>query len=263
MDNQNVLNGVSLQEASKIISKELIQKKLILLKMRDEFYNRRKQFESDYVAANDGDSSENAPLQSAMENLRSVTGDIASNEAVILGLEGIEDLDYLVGTFEFRDILEAYRMLHVVDKDNINAIYQINSGDGLVEVLNRLSIEELTAKLNEHFEYNQQNNSPTESNILLNKIKEFYTIRKKPPYNYCGLIVPYTTVRLKLHRKDQDDEIMTYKILPAGLSFLDIGVIAANSRVAQAILGKQKGDTVSIQHSSGKVILRYEILDIY
>ena len=56
---------------------------------------------------------------------------------------------------------------------------------------------------------------------------------------------------------------MTYKILPAGLSFLDIGVIAANSRVAQAILGKQKGDTVSIQHSSGKVILRYEILDIY
>lgn len=262
MDNQNILNGVSLEEASRIISQELIKKKVILLEMRKTYYENRKQYESDYVAANDGDSSENAPLEAAIQHLREVNGDIAINEAVIQSLEGIEDLEYLLGTYEFEDIIDTYKSINVVDRETINSIYNITSAESLADCVQKCSIDDLTSMLNQHVEYNQNNGNPSNSVILFNKIKDYYDVRRKPPYNYCGLIVPYTTVRLKLVR-GTEEEFMTYKILPAGLSFLDIGIIASDSRVAQAILGKQKGDIVSIQHSSGSVILKYEILDIY
>ena len=262
MDNQNVLNNVSLEEASRLISKELIGKKLELMETRDKYYKERKQYESDYVAANDGDSSENAPLEAAINNLKMITGDIAANEAVIQSLESIEDKEYLIGTFDFNDIEDAFNFLNNLDKKSILEIYQIESGDVFVNGIKNIEISELVEKLNKHFEYNQTTNS-SKSQLLFNKIKSYYDVLNKPKYNYCGLVVIYTTVRLRLSRGNSEPEVLTYKILPSGLSFLDIGAIAANSRVAQAVLGKQKGDVVTIQHSSGKMRLQYEILDIY
>ena len=79
-----------------------------------------------------------------------------------------------------------------------------------------------------------------------------------PAYNECGIVVPYTTVRLEMGGK-----VMTYRIYPEGVSFIDIGVMAANSRVARAILGKEKGQSVSIRHDSNNTLLEYKIVDIY
>ena len=262
MDIQEKLNNVPLKEASKLISMALIEKKRVLLETRANLYALRKQYEADYVAANDGDSSENAPLEAAIENLKMSTGNIASNEAVIQSLEGIEDVDYLVGTYEFDEIETAYAKLPSIDKETVNSIYQCPDNADFIGFIKTLSKEELGEHLESHNKYNEENGKPVKSSLLCSKIAAYYKVCCKPPYNYCTIVVPYSTVRLKLIQ-DKGSRIITYKILPNGLSFIDIGAIALNSRLAQAIIGKQAGNTVSIQHASSGKIIRYEILEIY
>ena len=73
----------------------------------------------------------------------------------------------------------------------------------------------------------------------------------------------FRSVRLEKKMYGVDSEELIIKIYPDGLSFLDIGIIASNSRVAQAILDKEVGDVVAIQHSSRKLRLEYTIKEIY
>ena len=62
MNNQNDLNGVSLHQAAEMISNALIVEKSNLERIKVELQAEKKKYEEDYVTANDGDSSENAPL---------------------------------------------------------------------------------------------------------------------------------------------------------------------------------------------------------
>lgn len=77
-------------------------------------------------------------------------------------------------------------------------------------------------------------------------------------YNSVGIVVMYSTVRLSLDGKE-----LIYRIYPDGVSFVDIGVIAANSRLATALMGKVVGDSVDLDHISKNTTLTYRIEEIY
>ena len=78
-------------------------------------------------------------------------------------------------------------------------------------------------------------------------------------YNAIGLVVPYSTVRL---RRD-DGEEMCYRIYPPGVSYPEILVIAEDSRLAIALMGKEVGDVVGVSHTTKHKVLNYEILEIH
>jgi hypothetical protein len=102
------------------------------------------------------------------------------------------------------------------------------------------------------------NDDSEKNNEFIRLLVDFLQVASLPRYNTCGVIVPYTTVRL-----DMNGKLMTYRIYPEGVSFIDIGVMAANARVARAIIGKEKGESVSIRHDSNGTLLNYKIVDIY
>ncbi len=77
-------------------------------------------------------------------------------------------------------------------------------------------------------------------------------------YNSVGIVVLYSTVRFTC-----DGHEFIYKIYPGELSYLDIGIMAETSRVAQALMGHVVGDVVGVDHSARSETLNYKIEEIY
>lgn len=159
------------------------------LKRRANLNDEKKKCQEEYMAANTGDRSENAPLQAAIENLKRNNLDIRECENVISGLAAIEDAGFLKKIFE----------------------------EG--------------------------------SEVLKGKRK----------YNSIGKVVMYSTVRL-----DFEGDELIFRIYPDGVSHIDIGVMAANSKLASSLMGKVVGDKVSVTRNSsaGKYAV-YTIKEIY
>lgn len=77
-------------------------------------------------------------------------------------------------------------------------------------------------------------------------------------YNSVGIVVLYATVRLEC-----EGEEYIYRIYPSGISYVDIGVMSASSRLAVALMGKVVGDEVQIMHDGNGKLLTYKIKEIY
>lgn len=77
-------------------------------------------------------------------------------------------------------------------------------------------------------------------------------------YNSVGVVVLYSTVRLTCRGSEY-----IYRIYPAGISYIDINIMAANSRLAVALMGKKEGDTVQLTHEGEGSTLIYKIEEIY
>lgn len=77
-------------------------------------------------------------------------------------------------------------------------------------------------------------------------------------YNSVGIVVLFATVRLVC-----EGEEMIYKIYPNDISLVDLQIIAANCRLATALMGKRVGDFVDVEDTSQNKSLRYEIKEIY
>ena len=101
----------------------------------------------------------------------------------------------------------------------------------------------------------QVNASMITVNEQINQLEEIADLSK---YNSVGIVVLYSTVRLSC----QGEEYI-YRIFPNGISFIDIGVIAANSRLATAIMGRTAGDSVEIEHTSRNKVLKWTIEEVY
>lgn len=258
MNNQSKLNAVPLQEAAVMISNELIKARRELERTRDKLLKDKKVYEEAYVLANDGDSSENAPLEAAIQNLKLVTGEIGNNTRVLQIMEGLEDVQYLMGTFDFRDIYVAIGKLDKDSRDALCKSFGIKSDLEIEMKMKKASPEEIQTWCVNFGSWCKANNECERNDECLGELVKFLKVAQLPAYNECGIVVPYTTVRLEMGGK-----IMTYRIYPDGVSFIDIGVMAANSRVARAILGKEKGQSVSIRHDSNNTLLEYKIVDIY
>lgn len=258
MSNQELLNSVSLQEAANIISDELISEKSRLEKTRASLQEEKKRYDEDYIRANDGDSSENAPLDKAKENLRLVTGKIIANLKLLQGMEGLEDVRFLVGVYDFIPLVENIRGVEEECLSYILQLFEVSNLEEIPDKIRDMYYKDLAVKIDALWNSCKGNGWSERSLQCANAFLDFYKIRKMPPYNYCGLIVPYSTVRLEINGTQ-----LTYRIYPDNISFTDIGVIAANSRLAEALLGRMKGDSVTIQHTSQKSALVYKILDVY
>lgn len=258
MNNQNILNAVPLQEAAVMISNELIKARYELEQTKKRLLEDKKAYEEAYVLANDGDSSENAPLEAAIQNLKLVTGEIGSNARVLQIMEGLEDVKYLIGTYDFVNLYVAIAKMSSASRTELYNAFGVMNDEELEEKLRKTEPDELAGNFMQ-FKTWVDNNEPTDkNNDCIEAILDFWKVATLPKYNTCGVIVPYTTVRLEMN-----GNLMTYRIYPEGVSFIDIGVMAANSRVARAILGKEKGQSVTIRHDSNSTLLEYKIIDIY
>ena len=291
MSNQSELNNMSLKDASDKISDALISQRLGLQKKRTDLERLKEQYQEDYIVANaDGDARENAPLEKAIENLKTTQGDIVAVTKKYQSLDNIEDSKYLNATYDYDIFKDILSRLNENSRHALFNCFGVSSDEELVERIKKCDENELndnilsfdkfyggtmeaelrsregddvlkrfnSAELNRAEEtLRQQGILATEYRVLM-ELGNIREIKEVPPYNYCGIIVMYTTVRLRL-----DDTVMTYKIYPKGLSFIDIGVMSADAKLAKALMGKKKGDTVSIRHGSKNKMLEYEILDIY
>lgn len=257
MDIQEQLRHVSLEEASRIISNSIISARSKLDDDIRQLEKDRKKYEEDYIIANDGDSSENAPLDEAKKNLRDNMGAIVAKLALAEQMDNIELKEYRLGTYDFSTIEKCYESLNIQEKQVANEKLHCNSEKVLLERMKTISDDQLYDEVvNYHFTIEK---TGSEEELAFDEAILLYLLeRKLPMYNYSGKVTLYSTVRLKYN-----DTVLTYKIYPDKISFLDIGVLAANSRVAVAIMGRQKGDIVTLEHTTKQNVLEYEILDIY
>lgn len=290
MLDQRMLNQLSLKEASKIISDTLISERIALGERRAELDSLREQYQEDYIAANDGDARENAPLEQAIQNLRTITGDILSVTKKYQSLDAVEDRVYLNATYDYDIILEVVRIMTESSQRMLFNVFGVQDINELSSLLVSIEYDELSQKVGVFDEWygetvlsNMKAEYPEDHVIwksrtafdktvadrraggemaleykLLMEFGRLKEMKAMPLYNYCGKVVMYTTVRLKT-----EDSEYTYRIYPKDLSFIDDGVIAANSRLATALMGKRKGDKVSVRHASKGTIIIYEIVDIY
>lgn len=102
----------------------------------------------------------------------------------------------------------------------------------------------------------QENNAAIIANDT--QLKQMDAVADLERYNSVGIVVLYSTVRLTVEGKE-----LIYRIYPEDVSFVDIGVMAANSRLATALMGKVAGDYVDVEHTSRNISLRYHIEEIY
>lgn len=254
--------NATLSEISVEISKLLVEEKRKQEKHKQNLQERKALYERQYIAANTGDSSENAPLDEAKKNLRTITGEIASNLKVLQAMENLEDDYFLRRTFDFSELEDA---IHRLDEISLSKIIEVFPGlntNNIRDYFIGISTDNLVKGANLFYDWIKKNKNEQHEQQCFNKLSEYYNVANTPPYNSCGLVKQYSTVRLEKKMQDETEEFII-KIYPDGLSFLDIGIIASNSRVAQAILDKEVDDVVAIQHSSRKLRLEYTIKEIY
>lgn len=291
MNNQEKLNSMQLSAASEMISDSLIAERLGLQKKRADLEKLKEQYQEDYLIANaDGDARENAPLEKAIENLKTTQGDIVAVTKKYQNLDNIEDSKYLNATYDYDILRDILSRLSDESKGVLCRIFNVSSDEEMIErikqsdenelnesilsfdrfygesMLNALiqekGVDEVKKMGSTELERNesimrQSGIMATEYRAIM-ELNNIRNIKEVPPYNTCGIIVMYTTVRVRL-----EERTFTYKIYPKGLSFIDIGVISADSRLGAALLNKKKGDKVAIRHGSKTKMLEYEILDIY
>lgn len=258
MNNQKELNAMPLDMAAYTISNELIKARYELEQTKKRLLEDKKSYEKAYVIANDGDSSENAPLEAAIQNLKLVTGEIGNNARVLQIMEGLEDVQYLIGIYDFTELYVNMAKLLNDARDELFKIVGIADDLELEGKLKAASPEQINQWCVDFQSWVINNDDSERNNDCIHSLVDFLKVASLPRYNTCGIVVPYTTVRL-----DMNGKLMTYRIYPEGVSFIDIGVMAANARVARAILGKEKGESVSIRHDSNGTLLTYKIVDIY
>lgn len=81
-------------------------------------------------------------------------------------------------------------------------------------------------------------------------------------YNSTGIVSIYSTIRvLKEGVNGEQEEEFIFRIYPDNISNPDIGVIAANTSLAIACLGKRTGGIAIV--SSGSSYVKYLIKDVY
>lgn len=79
-------------------------------------------------------------------------------------------------------------------------------------------------------------------------------------YVPIGVVVLYTTVHLRCL---EDNTEYVYRIFPKGVSDLERGIMAEDTRISKALMGKTKGDIIRISHIVESEELSYVIEDIY
>lgn len=255
-----ILNSVPLKEAAKIISDEVIKKRFTLNEEIKELEERHKKYEQDYIDANDGDASENAPLDKARENLRLNMGERVSRRKLIQKMDKIDEATYIIGTYNYEEIERYWDALTPESRFHIGSFFNAETKEQFLDFIKNSSRNDLTQVLEallNHAKEEPSMSEVTETNLMSALVK-FYHARKKPKYNSCGTVSIYSTVRMLY-----DGSVITFAIYPVDISFIDIGVMAANSRLSSVLLGKKKGDKVTIPNSSTFNNLTCEILDVY
>ncbi len=290
MLSQEYLNGIDLRTASEEISKALISERETLQDTLKQLEQDKAKFQEQYNIAADGDSSENAPLEAAIKNLKANTGDILFATQKKQNLDIIEDATYLAHVYDYDTILQHIQNLSEESRGVLFGCFDMNIEDDFKKMIIDATYQKIVdglLKFSEYWsasmtniikaEYDESDpiwksvvalqevaSDKTSDGILFNEravITDLEDVKKMKsvfPYNTCGVIVPYTTVRVEL-----DGKRYTYKIYPEGISFIDNGVIAANSALAAALLGRNVGDVVSVKHASKGTTLRYKVVDIY
>ena len=217
--------NATLSEISVEISKRLVEEKRKQEKHKQYLQERKAVYERQYIAANTGDSSENAPLDEAKNNLRTITGEIAANLTVLQAMENLEDDYFVRRTFDFSELEDA---IHRLDDISLNKIIEGFPGlttNNIRDYFIEVSIDNLVSGANLFHDWIKKNKNEQYEQQCFSKLVEYYNVADMPPYNGCGIVKPYSTVRLEKKMYGVAPEELIIKIYPYGLSFLDIGII--------------------------------------
>lgn len=260
MNNQELLNSVPLVEAAIIISDCLVEQKRVLEQERIARQEEKKGYEQDFINANaHGDARENAALDAAQENLSLVTGKIVANAAVLNMLANIEDVNYLAKTYDYSEVKDCIIGMEPEMQQDFLSIFSATHPAEIPDRAVNMDIKVLGNRIDAFaVKYGALTGIDVRYDTCAARLVDMYKVLSRPKYNTCGIVVPYSTVRVAL-----DQKIMTYRIYPKKLSFIDIGVISEESKMAQALFRKQVGDTFSLQHEGQRVRLQYRLLDLY
>lgn len=290
MLSQEQLNSMSLKEASELISSSIIAERNKLSAKKRELEDLQEHYKEVYKHANDGDASENSALEIAIVDMKTNTGDMVAVIKKIQLLDGIEDASFIMATCDFTSIVNAVNQLDDRGRSKLMEAFEISDisefqqrlvnmsykqycsavvnfdkywadliSESIMDIYGREQFSKMThAEIDRCVNEVTLNGLRATERLVITELDNFKTLKVIPKYNHCGIVVLYSTVRVRLLGKT-----FTYKIYPKGLSFIDEGVIAQNSRLATALMGRKVGDIVSIHHSSNGSMLDYEIVEIY
>lgn len=257
----NSYNDMPLEEARIQIIRRLIKKDAEIdedLKLKKDALDNA---ELRMVTAKmDGDASENSALESAIDDIRRIRGEIDSLMVLRGRLDNITECDYKKGKYNYKIIIDilknamsapdkyiiATELLELLDdkQDLYNSLYNIKAGD----------VKALELR---YSQYASKDNLCNEDKELLLLLDSLYNISKLRKYKPTGICLVYSTVRV-LVDDGNTKTIFTGFICPEGISFIEDGIFAANSQLAKLLIGNSMSTN---QFVNGKI--RYTLLELY
>jgi len=90
------------------------------------------------------------------------------------------------------------------------------------------------------------------------QIAEIELVDDESRYNSIGIVVYYTTVRLRT--KGQE---FVVKLYPNEISDIENGILAYKDTIGKYLWHKKKGDKFTVPHRVTGDLLEYEIVDLY
>lgn len=88
--------------------------------------------------------------------------------------------------------------------------------------------------------------------------KEIAAIPEDEVYKHIGLIVLFSTMRLRVRSEE-----FVFKLYPGTVSAVEKGILAQNSPVGRAVWMKKAGDIVRLEDKDSGEPIEYEILEVY
>lgn len=267
--NQHELNGLTLQEASARIAQAIIKMKEEKLELKERLQNEKEEAQKQYIETDKGDSSENQTLKNVIEDMRKINGNIIRNLQTLAMMDAIEERNFVVSTYDFASVIEAVQKAkkecqHEDGKpDGIQRMfgfYEIDDISQLRDALGKYSFEEAQDYFDWVLEdYDAETIEGETMAKAFTRVLEYIDVLNYPEYNSTGIVLMYSTVRLEHPELGE----LTMRIYPNDLSFVDIGVMAENSPIAQRIMRHRAGDTVNVQDLSTGAMQTVKIIDVY
>ena len=232
-DCQDKLNSLRLEEASSIIMQSLIEMKKEKLQLKYQLQKDKEKAEQNYIETDKGDASENQALRNARDELNKVNGNILRNMQTLQSFELIDERNFCLATYDFSNLIEALQNLEAIDTRDENGnpiVDEYGNAIGISKVLNFYGVsklEDVPGAIRE-FDYDANRDFCIElirdfldssNDVVVERLVSFIMsyadILNNPEYNSTGLILVYSTVRLR-HSVLGD---MTYRIYPDTISF--------------------------------------------
>lgn len=251
------LNSMSIDKAREAIIQNLVTKWFSFDRELNDLSALLSEYESKLrMAREDGDTSENSAYEQAIDNLSSTQAKIHKTQKVKHEMSLITEPEFTRWTKkdDYEDIIEV---LSKARSTSLMAELAYRHFGGDIEKIitaTRKEMKDLMRGCDVLI-----SNSGKGYDFTLDEQEIYEILReatydlKARPYKPCGKVVMYSVVRV-----DINGSVHTFMICPNDISYMDEGIVAANSEIASRIMNNVVGEAHTIREG-----LSYEIKEIY